>query len=339
MSDVPVSLGIDRPQLGLVGRLATLTSWALAAALFLTVGWMALAPDDPLGSVSVLTRRGGLTMLVEAAVMAAVMAALATVIVGRQLPDVGTFAAALGLAVVSLRGATAEYLLVHNSSAVEWTERALAWRFALEAGAWFIVLIIAAGIVAPVTHWCFGRSKQRPAGVKDGFSTPIAASSDFPGVSARWPDVRGGAQTPAGDGVRHMLTAGGVGIAAMALLSTGLSSRVIQHGQVCFVVAASVCIATYVAYRVIPVQSALWSILAVGLLSLAGYIWALARPPVMGLPPNIPSSHFMRVLPIQFISIGVATAVATFWYVYVPVANPPRAGRTVKRSPKQAGTR
>lgn len=339
MSDVPASVGISRPHLGLVGRLATLMSWALAAALFLTVGWLAMAPDDPLGAVSMLARRGGLTMLVEAAAMTVVMAALATVIVGRQLPDVGTFAAALGLAVVSLRGATAEYLLVHNSAATEWTEHALAWRFALEAGAWFLVLIVAAGVVAPVTQWCFGRSKQRQADGKNDVSTPIAASFDLPGVSARWSKVRGGAQTPAGDGARHMLTAVGVGLVAMALLSTGLSSRVIQHGQVCFVVAASVCIGTYVAYRVIPVQSALWSILAVGLLSLAGYTWALARPPIAGLPPNIPSSHFMRVLPIQFISIGVATAVATFWYVYIPVANAPRASEAAKRSPRQAGRR
>jgi hypothetical protein len=115
------------------------------------------------------------------------------------------------------------------------------------------------------------------------------------------------------------------GFLAFGLLSTGLWSRSIQHGQACFVVVAAVWIAVYIAYRFVPVRSPLWSILSVGVLATAGYLWAAIRPAEPGLPPPIPSSHFLRVLPIQYISIGAAAAVAMFWYVHLPPAEA-RAG-------------
>lgn len=140
-------------------------------------------------------------------------------------------------------------------------------------------------------------------------------------------------------GVKHTIIATGVGLAAITLLSAGLSSRSIQHGQVCFVVAAAVGLGTYFAHRMAPVRSALWSILAVVLIALMGYVWAAVRPAVAGLPPSIPSSHFMRVLPIQYISIGTAAALAMFWYVYVPVFDKGSGDGNADRRPIPEGRR
>jgi hypothetical protein len=125
----------------------------------------------------------------------------------------------------------------------------------------------------------------------------------------------------------------------MALLSVGLSTRVIQHGQACFVVAAGVCAAVYVASRSVPVRSALWSLLAVGLMALVGYVWAGLRPAAPGLPPNIPSSHFLRILPVQFISVGTAAALSTFWYVFQPASDGGSSRKATARTSSGKGRR
>ena len=104
---------VHRPHRTLLDKTVTLGSWVLAGAIFLSVGWLAMKPEDPLGAVTVLTRDGGLLVLLQAGALAGVAAAIATVIAGRYLADVGTFAAAVGLAAVSLRGGTAGTLLVH----------------------------------------------------------------------------------------------------------------------------------------------------------------------------------------------------------------------------------
>lgn len=321
MSDATSTMIVERREPSLLEKVAALASWVLAGAIFLTVGWMAMEPDDPLGSVSALARADGILMLIQAAVLAAVCGGLATVIAGRRMADVGTLAAALGLALVSLRGATAEYLLVQGAEISDSFERGLALSFVLEALGWFLVMIVTIGVSALVTRWCFGRRAE--SGLLQDHPSSIAAPTPagFDGLSfsVRCFGVSAEDQTVRADGVKHMLIATVVGLAATMLLSAGLYTRSIQHGQVIFVVAAAMFMATYVAYHFVPVRSALWSVLAVGLVAIIGYFWGVLRPSVPGLPPNIPSTHFMRILPIQFISVGTVAALAAFWNVYVPV--------------------
>ena len=56
---------VHAPQLSLLEKTVTFISWALAGTIFLTVGWFALEPDDPLGAVTLLTREGALGVLVQ----------------------------------------------------------------------------------------------------------------------------------------------------------------------------------------------------------------------------------------------------------------------------------
>ena len=60
------------------------------------------------------------------------------------------------------------------------------------------------------------------------------------------------------------------------------------------------------------------TILAVVLMALVAYAWAGICPAQPHLPANIPPSHFLRVLPVQFLSVGTLAAVATFWHMYEP---------------------
>ena len=320
MNDAPCSMTAQRPQLSLLEKAITLASWGLAGAIFLTIGWFALEPDDPLGAVSLLMRHGAIMMLLQAGALAAAAAAVVTAMAGRSLAEVGTFAVAVGLAAVSLRGGTAGVLLIHYVETSPSFERILALNLALESIAWFAVIAVAIAVSACVARWCFAKDHcgEEPPDDPRGIAVRTMAGGDAPGVGVRFLGASPQQQTLLTDGIKHILVATATGLLTMSVLSAGLSTRSVQHGQACFMVAASVCIACYVAYRFVPVRSPLWSILAVPLIALVGYLWASVRPNEVGLPPSFPPSHFLRILPIQFISVGTAAAVMMFWYLYDP---------------------
>ncbi len=330
MTNPSSSMTAHRTQLNLWDKTATFGSWLLAGAIFVKIGWLAMEPDDPQGAVSVLARHGPITMLFQAGVLAAVAAALATVIAGRRLADVGTFAAAVGLMAVSLRGSTATSLLLEHADLSPTAPRGLAIKFALETVGWFALVLVAITVSAAVMRWFFGKghADDRPGDDLLAIAMDSLAGNDLP----RFGSQRGGEHTrrhtATRDGVKHALIAAGVGLISITVLSRGLYTRSIEHGQACFVVAAGVCVASYFAYRFVPVRSSLWSILAVPLMAFGGYLWASVRPAHGSLPPGVPASHFLRVLPIQFISVGTAAALSMFWSMHHPVPEGKGSGRS-----------
>jgi len=320
MSEVSGSLIINRPHLSLLERMAVWLTWALGGALFLTVGWTAMAPADPLGPVCVLTSKSGVAMMAQAAALVAVCAGVCTLIAGRSLVDVGTFAAALGLAAVSLRGGTTEYLFLYGdgTSGGVMPVGVLAIRFLVASVGWMAVMMVAPVVSLFVMRWCFGsRSDASAAEPQDGEPVRLVlCAGDIPSLDLSAGTIRT-PQTPLADGLLHTAVATGVGLMAFNVLTTGAASRAIHHGQSCFVVAASVWLACYFAHRISPVRSAFWSMLGVGLMALIGYGWSAVRSGGGSLPPNIPDSSFMRVLPLQFISVGTATSLSVLWSMHV----------------------
>ena len=328
MSDMTAPMGIDETEMTFAEKLGSWCVWATAAALFLTIGWFAMRPNDPVGAVSVLTRHQPALMLVQAAALAAVVAGLATVVAGRKLADAGTFAAALGLVAVSLRGGTAEYLLVQGAEAGGGA-RELALKFAGEAAAWFVVLLAAPVVSSVVARWTsdsiHGDAGRHPA--TGGAAEAVMMLHDVSRSQSR------DGSTDPRTGLKHTIIAATIGFAAFRVLGTGLSTRSIQHGQSSFVFAAAVASGCYFAHRLYPVRSALWSSLGVIMLTFAGLAWAIVSPGDARLPVNIPTSPFLRILPIQYASVGAATTVAMQWYLRAPPEGVAAHQRQRERSP------
>jgi hypothetical protein len=276
----------------LVEKAAAWSSWIFAGAVFLSVGWIAMAPDDPLNAVSLLTRRGSLLMLLQAGGLAMVTAALVTVVVGKRLPHAGTFAAGLGLAAASTRGGTTVQMLALGADGSPDFQSSLALRFAIEAVQWFVVMLAATATSAVVSQWCHGAASKRNASddTTAGYRRPTNAWQHF-GITVA------------------------CGFVVFLVLSQGWSARSVQHGQACFVAAATIGIAAYLAYRVAPVGSPIPSLLGAGVLAVVGYLWASFRSAPVELPAIVPASPFLRVLPIQMVAVGIAAAVAMYWYV------------------------
>ena len=346
------SVPMQRPPASFVDQVAICLAVALAVALFLTVGGVVLGPSDPLAPVSVFSIGAGAMMLIESAALAGVAACLATLLAGRRATDVGILATVVGVAVYTVFGGTPEQFLLDGaelarresssgSNSAGGIEHALAMRFLLEAAGWWIVVAISIVVSAVVYQWCCS-SAASPGGLGDdshgACQSMIPAGFDIPGVPQRWTGIAASQQTPVAMGLRHALIVGGVGLAAMMIFSTGLASSSIKHGQVFFVVGMSAFVGEYFAFRLGPVRSALWSILGVVLIVLGGYAWSAVRPHVGGTA-NIPSSHFMRVLPVQFVSVGVAGAILGFWYSFLPESVSEREPPARAPAPKSSRSR
>lgn len=272
--------------LTLLDKLALWASWGVAAAIFFTLGWMAMAPDDPYGAVSLLLRGNALGMWVQAAGLAVVTSAIATVLAGRSLPYAGAFAAAIGLAVVSLRGRTAESLIIAARTSDLGTS-ALGVRMGVEALAWVGVLALALVVGEQVSRWCFAKAAE-PGEVRG--------------------QGRGGVPAPA-----FGLAMVAIALLAFNVLGAGMHSREIRHTQVCFVVAASVWLGGYFGIRIVPVRGIFWYVAAVAVMALGGYFWAALQSDGPSFPASVPPSNFLRVLPIQFVAVGVAAAITAYW--------------------------
>jgi len=324
------------PHLSTIEKMLTIAAWALGGAVFLTVGWFAMAPDDPMDPVSLLAHHNAVAMVIQAAALAAIAAAVSTALAGKLLPDIGTFAAALGLMCVSLRGGTVEALLIDNAETAPAVRGSLAISMMLEAVVWIGVAAIATAASAIVMHWFFGQAEEQGASGAEPMRAAvfgIVAGSDVPGVGTTFLHARPDEQTPPLVGASHLAVTALVGIILLRIVTDGLSARSPQHGQSCFVVAVSVAIGCYVAHHVAPVRSALWSILAAWAMAPIAYLWAVIESAPRELPAAVPPSNLLQLLPIQCVAVGTATAVVMFWYMAPP---PEPVRRQVK--PKPSGT-
>ncbi len=275
-----------------------------------------MQPDDPLGAVSMLTRTSSIQMVFQAMALAIVVASLATAIAGKSLPDVGTFAAAIGLAVVSFRGETAAHLLLLPESQAVGYERMLALKFSVEVLAWSSVIGVGIVVSGFVSSWLFAKApKTEDYSPSDpGSVAHLLAGWDIPVFGRIVQAGRQYEQTTPREGIKHTLLLAGTSLFFVGLFSGGLATRGIEHGQVCFVVAASVALGCSIAGRIVPTHSVLWSIAAVPLMAIVAYLWACVMAGSGQRLPNLPASHFLRILPIQYVAIGTAAAIFMEWW-------------------------
>jgi len=314
MNAMSATLVHEPPQPGMFDKARTLGACAVAAAVFLTVGWMAMAPDDPLGAVSLLSRGAPAAMFVQTFALSLLAAGAGTLIAGRLLPDIGTLAACIGLGVVSFRGATAESLLI---DAVGPAGSGFGWlgvKLLLEAAAWVLLALGATLFSAIIARWCHASGASLPG--DDGEAADVRARSaalDFPYFSRRWFGVANEAPVDRRIGFMH---AGVVGAATLVLTTVfieGFDARATQHAQTCFVVAAAVAIGSYFAHRFCPVRSAAWTLLGVWAACIACYLWGAVTPGHEGGPVTLSWNPMFRILPIQFVASGTASAIFMFW--------------------------
>jgi hypothetical protein len=360
----------------LLDKLVLLAALAVAVALFLSVGWMAIEPVDPRGPVSLITHRSGTLMVLQTAALAAVTAALATVMIGPKLADVGVFAAAMGMAVVSIRGANASYLLLDVAEEGGGGMRILAGKLLVESLIWGLVLAATVIVSGLVMRWFLNLGRfgwldeddavrprrvtlddlalaetpllwrwlkiDRPAGrfvVGEGGIPEILKWIVELGPPKEYATEPGSlSRVVYAPGVLSLLTTLLVAGVVYPVFSSGYFHRTIDHGQVCFAVFTAFYCGVWASKRLYPARTALWSLLAVPILLVAGYAWVMAgaASPAASVP-NIPDSDFLRALPLTFVSVGALGVLTGHWWIEPSAAPVKKAQREQPR--RQAGRR
>ncbi len=321
-----------RRHLRLVDKLVLLAAFAVAATLFLSVGWMAVAPSDPQGAVSLLTHENPALMVVEALALAAVTASLATLIAGSRLPDVGIFAVALGLALTSIRGGTATYLLITMADGDRGAERMLAGQLAGEALIWTGVIFLSMVIGGWITRH-FQNSENnselgqlRATGVLQPVHLTELSATECPGVGKRL-GVRTDPSQPLSvrlAGLKTTIVTGVVALFAFNVLVSGRLPQSIKHGQVIFAVSASFLLGVWISKMWFACRTAFWSLLSVPIVAVMGYSWAVSANATGGKYADlasVPMSDFLRATPIAFIAAGTMGVLIARWMIADPDAS------------------
>lgn len=305
-------------------KLIALAVWCAAGALFWTLSPDVAALNDPYAAVSLLASSRPAAMAFQMLVLVCVAAAVATMVLGRWLPDAGAFAAAIGLASAALTGGTSEALLISYAEGFTLARAGLAAKLAMETLVWTAAAAAALILSAAVCRWFFGPRDTWDVAANETAAKSTAppielAALSIPWFGPRWRDtLAGSSPAPAREGLRHTAFVAGGMIVLLALLSLDSGERPVLHGQVCFVVTASAWIASYYGFRYFPVSTAMWALLAVPIVAVAGYLWSAVVPVGGAHPVNLPPSAFMRPLPIQYVGLGFAGVLAAFWFVNHP---------------------
>jgi len=275
-------------------KLIVLLLCVASAGLFHSVGWMVVRPVDPFGAVSLLNTASPVIAVAELCGLAAVVAGLATVLLRGRLPHAGTFVVAVGLAVMAARGSSADYMVRFPPAGT--SRSALFTLLAAEVVAWAVVVAVAVAAARTVDTWLGPADPRRDTQPAD--------------AQGRKKRIRGG-------GLLCLLLCTVCG--ALLVRTTGGSLVTAVHkGQVYFSLAAGFYLAALLGVLVSRTRPAVWPLLAVLIVSLLGYLAGGQWPTPAVADDYRQLAHIMpnfvcRAMPIEYLSAGVAGAIAGTW--------------------------
>jgi len=322
---MPDVIGLYSP-LRFADKVRVLAAMVLSALVFATAGWRVLAPFDPYDTVSFWTERQPLLTALTAFGLALVLAGVGGSLAGKKLPDFGIFVAAFGLAFMNLKSGTMEGLLAAQTGSVPAARGALCMKLIGELWIW-TALVIGAGVLAGLAVAAF-RANSGPGGKR---SPAIKGGS---GLDEILPRLRA-AQTDAAQlrqEIRSGLSSAAVAtVAAAVIISLSMSHSAvgaIVKGQVYFAIGAAFFGGALLGHQMFHPIWCVWSYLPVPILATIGYGLGWMNPDVRqaiprilsgareqyNLLPTIPPNDFASGTPLEYVAVGVAAAIAGFWF-------------------------
>ena len=311
MADV---VPLPRP-LDLGQRLRAGIALALAAGAFCTVGWLAMhRPEDPAGPISLVLHSQRYQALFVGIALAAVVSAVGEILVGAHLARFGVFAAGFGFVTLSLRGGNMTDLLVLYSARAGESRASIYGALAVESVVWSLMLAVSFLASVGVLRWL--RNGQE--------SNADAGATDRPRVDG----VRSGAEGPSGratwmgpihQGIPALITTGAAALVVIRVAAAGSPAELVRTGQVLFSVGLAFLAGTWLSMRLFPRATFVWTLLAVPVVAVVGYLLAGAGTGFADAlePYNrvaaVPASPFARALPIEQIAVGTLATFLARW--------------------------
>ena len=277
---------------------------AVATGLFTSVGWMVIRPSDPQAAVTVLIDgRTGVAVWLPTLGLTAVVAALAAAIAGPALRDAGTFAAAIGMAMVALRGGSMTQLLMYHG-VTESNRRALAIRLMLDAMLWFAAIMAAWLVDAIVRRWLDER---------------VVRTAEAPASQSRCRGRVRDAFVHVRDGVFGMLTCAVVAAGVASLVIARSPESWIEPGQVYFALCLGFFCGAGVGNYLWRKGACCWYMLSTLLVALFayghGYLSPRLQEPYYGELATAPPNDLFRGLPIEYVAVGTVGVLLGCWLI------------------------
>lgn len=300
------------PHVGFVEKLRVALACGVAIVLLRTVGWLVAEPIDSLmpvtftgQGVSVLSAWPALLVLTSVAAM------VGTAIAGPRLPEAGVFAAGIGLASLALRSRGMQMLLAYRGAVDAEARRSLMITLAGDCLLWATVLAGAWLAAAVARRWLWsGNGPDAGGSPADGTGTPSGPLTKPASQMAKagWP---------------ALIVTTVVGACVIWLTISRTPVATIARGQVIASVAGGLFLGAMVARYFTSIDRAYWYGLAAPAVGLIGYLlgyinagmgWAAEEGyPYFAKLATTPPHDLVRPLPIEYVSVGVAAAIAGFW--------------------------
>ena len=290
--------------LGLIEKVRVVLACVAAIVLLSTVGWMVAAPADSHQGVTLATHPGRATGVWAAVIALTVVAGwLGTVMAPRRLAEGGVFVAAVGLAGLALKGGSMQDVMDYMLAAPDAASRRwLAVQMAMDTVLWTGVLAATWVAVALARRMVWGDEE---------LYNPV------PAASRKSDTAKAQASRPTG---WWALIITGL-LAAFIIWATDARTPVatIARGQIIASVGGGFFLGAMAARYFTGQHRAHWYVLAVPAVALlawlvsylnSGMAWA---PDPFRLLKQTPPHALARPLPIEYLAVGVAGALAGFW--------------------------
>lgn len=279
----------------------------VAVFLLRIVGWHVAQPVDPDLAVTLVdSARNFIPVWLGLTLLSAVAASIGTVIAGRRLPEAGVFAAGIGLASLALRGGSMQMVLSYGVSNGQSSRQAVMISMALDCLLWVSIMAVVWVVTALVRKWLWSES---PNDSQEGDKPKTSAKPDKPvSLWAGWPALAG-------------TTFLAVFIIWATISRTPVAS--IARGQVIASIAAGLYIGALATRYFTGLNNTYWYALAAPLIGLIAYLLGFLNSDMSWAEGSIykfyaflattPPHDLVRGLPIEYVAVGVAAALAGFW--------------------------
>ncbi|HOA75722.1 MAG TPA: hypothetical protein PL151_03845 [Phycisphaerae bacterium] len=316
---------VDQPTapLGLVEKTRIGAAVAAAALLLYTMGWMVARPHDPnLAVTFVRSGRAVAATWPTLAVLTVVAGIIGTVLAGPRLPEAGVFAAAIGLAVLSLRGGSMQVLLAAEQATTEPARQAFMTAMALDCLLWSGILLATWVAVTWAWRWVW-LNGNAPALLSGKPATSAAAPSAAKPAGGPGKAPKSASAAGTGAGWSALVVTGVVGVFVVWLTAGRTPVANVHRGQTIAAVAAGLYLGAMAARYFTGVRDVRWYALAVPAVGLTAYLvgylssdmqWAEGPPyHYYKYLATTPSHDLARPLPIEFVAVGMAAVLAGYW--------------------------
>ncbi len=293
--------------LGFLDKLRVLLAAGVAIVLLSYMGWMVARPTDP--EMAVTLTLGGRSLFATwpaLLILTVVAAAVGSAVSGPRLPEAGLFAAAVGLAGLSLQGGSAETLLIYCGGPETAGRRALMFFMAVDALLWAALLAIAWGASLLVSRWLWG--------------TPL--------VQVPAPSAKKNASRP--DSVIDMIGGGPLALAITTICAlffiwmtvARTPVAVIVRGQVIASVFFGLYLGAMLARYFTGLDQVRYYVMAPLIVALIGFVlgylqasmsWADGPLANYAKLATTPPHALARPLPVEYVAVGLAGVIAGFW--------------------------